>query len=66
MLGHAQSVDSHQCVVYEGKIRYKYMDGIHTNSFYGYLTAFAYKKECEKGNISLSAMMTNLNLGGIT
>jgi hypothetical protein len=66
MLGHAQLVDSHQYVVYEGKIGYKYMDGIHTNSFYGYLTAFAYKKECEIGNISLSAMMTNLNLGGIT
>ncbi len=62
MLGHAQSVDSRQYVVYEGKIGYKYLDGITTSYYYGYYTAFAYKNECDNGNVQESTMIENIGL----
>ena len=52
----------HKYEVVDGKIGYKYFDGITSTSFFRYLTMFAYIKESEEGNIEEDDMEDQLGI----
>ena len=55
-----KTFSSHQYIVRDDKIGYKYHDDINFNTSYGYNTIFAYLLENEKGNISNNSLIDNL------
>jgi len=62
MLRDAQNVDTHDYIVWEGKICYKEMDGISSRTVSGYSTAFAGIKEYENNRIEKEAMEEGLSI----
>ena len=52
----------HKYEVVDGKIGYKYFDGITSRSFSRYLTVFAYIKESEEGNIEEDDIQDQLKI----
>ena len=55
-----KSFSSHQYIIRDDKIGYKYQDDISFNTNYGYNTIFAYLLENENGKISNSSLIDNL------
>ena len=62
MLVHAKAVGNggHDYNVVDGRIGYKYFDGLTTTAVMGYHTMFAYMKEYEMGNVGSEQMKSNL------